>query len=427
MSVNKGRMCLCALAASGLLVLGASSPAPVVSCCQLVQMKLSSPTENDGFGANSDIDGNLVIVGTPGDDTDATDGGAAYLFDTPWTSEDSPIQLIASDVAEGDQFGGAVAIDGDYVVVGARTKDDGKASNVGAAYVFYKDEGGSGNWGQQDKLTPSGVGANDLVGGSVAISGDFIIIGAAGYDGDYTDMGAAWIFERTFAGWSEVARLEASDAAAGDGFGLSVGIDGNYAVVGAWLAAVSSVQTGAAYTFFKDEGGTDNWGEQAKLTASDATYAALFGVSAAIDGDNAVIGAMWHTHSSSIVGAAYVYGRNQGGSNNWGEVDELLASDRESGDAFGNGVAIDGSYIAIVAPGEDSAASGAGAAYVFEDSSGWSQLCKVTASDAAAGDALGNGVSVGISGVRFVCGAQGDDIGAVSNAGSAYVFSRDCP
>ncbi len=120
---------------------------------------------------------------------------------------------------------------------------------------------------------------------------------------------------------SEVKKLIASDAQAGDNFGFSVAVSGDTAVVG---APFEGSRAGAAYVFQRDQGGAGNWGEVKKLTASDAEAGDRFGVSAAVSGDTAVVGAR---SEGSEAGAAYVFHRDEGGANNWGEVKKLTASD----------------------------------------------------------------------------------------------------
>ena len=136
----------------------------------------------------------------------------------------------------------------------------------------------------------------DLLGYSVGLSGDYAVAGAQYVDDGGTNRGAAYVFERNYGGnnnWGQVAKLVASDAADSDIFGRSVAIDGDYVVVGAFLEDGGGTDRGAAYVFYRNQGGTDNWGEVAKLTASDAQDGDEFGNSVAIDGDYVVVGALF--------------------------------------------------------------------------------------------------------------------------------------
>lgn len=121
-------------------------------------------------------------------------------------------------------------------------------------------------------------------------------------------------------------------------------------------------ETGAAYILYRNEGGADNWGEVTKLTASDGEANDHFGRSVAISGDMAIVGA----HFDDTFGAAYVFGRNEGGPNNWGELFKLTASEPERGEQFGIGVGIDGNLAIVGAERNDEAALDAGKAYLFD-------------------------------------------------------------
>ena len=182
-----------------------------------------------------------------------------------------------------------------------------KNSNTGAAYIFERNQGGAENWGQVQKLTASDAAVNDQFGRSVAIDGDTVVVGASAKN---LFTGAAYIFERNQGGaenWGQVQKLTASDAAAFDNFGWSVAINGDTVVVGAWG---KNSNTGAAYIFERNQGGAEHWGQVQKLTASDAVVR-QFGYSVSINGDTVVVGA----HDT---GAAYIFERNQGGAEPWG-------------------------------------------------------------------------------------------------------------
>ena len=171
--------------------------------------------------------------------------GSAYIFERDglgnWTQAQ---KLTASDRATGDRFGYSVSISGDYAIVGAIGEDHDASgantqSDAGSAYIFERD--GLGNWTQAQKLVASDRAADDRFGNSVAISGDYAIVGANWEDEDasgantQTDAGSAYIFERDGSGnWTQAQKLTASDRAAGDWFGYSVSISGDYAIVGAY-------------------------------------------------------------------------------------------------------------------------------------------------------------------------------------------------
>jgi hypothetical protein len=159
------------------------------------------------------------------------------------------------------------------------------------------------------KLTGS-VGRRAQFGVSVGIAGDTVVVGANGEDANGLDSGAAYVFERNQGGpdnWGEVAKLAASDGGAGDAFGGSVGIAGDTALVGAILEDENGSLAGAAYVFGRNPGGTDIWGEVAKLTADDAAAGDLFGSSVGIAGGTAIVGAVLGDDKGTNGGAAYIF------------------------------------------------------------------------------------------------------------------------
>src|SRR6266403_1180164 len=268
-------------------------------------------------------------------------------------------KLTASDAAADDRFGYSVATNGDTVVVGAYGKNwqPGMAPiSKGAAYIFERNQGGTENWGQVKILTPGDAAANDQFGWSVAIDVDTVVVGAQGKN---SYAGAAYIFERNQGGaenWGQVKKLTASDPANYASFGYSVSINGDTVVVGAY-----GKNPGRAYIFERNQGGAENWGQVKELTASDGIGGDQFGISVAIDGDTLVVGA-WAINLATG-GAAYIFERNQNGVEGWGEVQKLIANDAAAHDQFGSSVGIDGDTVVVGAVGKN---SNTGAAYTFD-------------------------------------------------------------
>ncbi|HOX33050.1 MAG TPA: FG-GAP repeat protein [Spirochaetales bacterium] len=272
------------------------------------------------------------------------------------------------------------------------------------------------------ELSATGLASGDSFGSSVAIDGDYAIVGCPYEDaGGLGDSGAAYVYERSGSGWVQVAKLSASDAAAYAYFGSSVGISGEYAIVGAYYASTETVSNcGAAYIFERSEG---TWAQAAKLLASEGAPGDSFGRSVAIDGDRAMIGAPYEDAGElGDCGAAYVYERSGSG---WVQAVKLSASDAAPGACFGSSGCIGGEYAIVGAPYMDTeTVSNCGAAYVFSRSGEtWAQAAKLTADDAGADDNLGS--SVAIAGNRALVGASWADASAeIEDAGAAYVFER---
>lgn len=260
----------------------------------------SDSAPDHGFGVAVDIDGDIAVVSTPSDDTAGMDAGSAYVFVRNGTEWEQQAELFAGDTIPGDRFGWSVAIDGETIIVGAVGNFNESLSRGGSAYIFVRGDTG---WIQQGKLTASDGGPVDRYGVSVDVDGGTAIIGSYGNDTTVgTDAGAAYIFVRSGASWSLQSKLTASDAAPSDWLGISVAIDRNTAIVGAFGEDTGSVFSGAAYVFVRSG---ISWSEQAKLTASDAASGDWFGFSVAIDGDTALVGGS--DYDNGAPGSAYLY------------------------------------------------------------------------------------------------------------------------
>jgi hypothetical protein len=227
--------------------------------------------------------------------------------------------------------------------------------------------------------------------------------------------------------WVQVAELTAADGGNSDELGWSVAASGNVVVVGAPFHAVgSNIEQGAAYVFVQGTDGWANMTQTAELTASDGVENAYFGTSVAISGNTIVVGAPGTTISGNPrQGSTYVFVQPASGWSNMTQTAELVSSDGNAGDNFGNSVAIGSNTIVSGAP---YASIGnnyeQGAAYVFvQPSGGWgnmTQTAKLTASDGNSGDILG--VAVNISNNTVVAGASEANVGGFPSAGAAYVF-----
>jgi len=248
-------------------------------------------------------------------------------------------EVTANDAAAGDWFGYAVAISRNTIIVGAPFDDDAGAWS-GGAYIFERTAAGSGSWEQVKKLVASDAAAGDEFGFSVTTSGNTVVVGAPD-DGDSgASSGAAYVFERDVGGsnnWGQVKKITASDAATGDRFGYAVAISSNTIIVGARLDDDAGESSGGAYIFEREAGGSNNWGQVKKLAASDATEGDEFGFSVTIERDTIVVGAPFRSGSA---GSAYVFERNFEGAENWGQVTRLGAGDADAGDQFGFSVSV---------------------------------------------------------------------------------------
>ncbi len=241
---------------------------------------------------------------------------------------------------------------------------------------------------------------------SVAVSGDTAVIGATGQAGISADSGrgAAYVFTRSGSAWTQQQKLLASDGAAGDAFGFSVGVSNDTAVVGARLDSVNGVGgQGSVYVYTR--AGTA-WSEQQHLFGVEATQRNdTFGGSVAIEGDTIAVGSPAHDIVPGIAnhGAVYVFTRAGA---TWTRQQKLIHSD-PAPDALGTSVALDGSTVVAGAPSKNSAR---GAAYVFaiDPNAG----PKLIADDGATQDRFG--YSVAVYGDTAVVGAPEDDAQPIS-------------
>jgi len=373
-----------------------------------------------------------------------------------------------------DFFGNAVAVAGDTVVVGVYGEDsdgsspaDNSANGSGAAYVFVRSSAaqraaGAPTWTQQAYLKASNAQAGDEFGWAVAIAGDTLVVGATGEasngsspaDNSAISAGAAYVFERTGSSWSEQAYLKAANAEAGDLFGWSVAIVGDTVVVGAIYesssggspADNSAAAAGAAYVFVRSD---TTWTQQAYLKAANAESGDVFGDALALAADTSVVGARYEDsngsspadNSANGSGAAYVFVRSSAaqrapGAPVWSQQGYLKAANADSSDIFGDAVAIAGATVVVGAPFEDANGSGpadnsaeyAGAAYVFvRTGSAWIQQAYLKPSNTESNDTFG--ASVAIDSATLLVGAPGEDSNGSSPAdnsaaaaGATYVL-----
>jgi uncharacterized repeat protein (TIGR01451 family) len=322
-------------------------------------------------------------------------------------------KLTASDGYYFDNFGMSTAIHQDTAVA---TINEEPYSRAGA-YVFYRNLGGSEAWGQKKKLISSDFNRSDYFGFSSTIYADTIAVGAIGVAiGGDNDRGAAYIFERNTGGadaWGQVKKITADDGTPGAHFADSLALAGDILVAG----APSNNGSGAVYVYYRNQGGVNNWGQVAKLTASDTSQGAGFGDSVAIDGDTIVVGAPW---KAANTGAAYIFDRNKGGIDAWGEVKKIIASDGASWNEFAYSVSISGDTVVCGAPAKNGI-------YIFQRNAGgagrWGEVKKINATGSAIGAAFG--ASVDIDQDMILVSAHVAKVGEFYRAGEAYVYLRD--
>ena len=344
-----------------------------------VKITASDGAASDDFGYAVAIGSNKIVVSALNDDDNGSNSGSVYVYNLDGTGQ---TKITASDGAASDKFGISVSVGNDKIVVGAY----GDTSDTGAVYVYNLD--GTG----EVKITASDGAFNDLFGRPVAIGNNKIVVGAEGETGA---TGAVYVYDLD---GSNEEKITASDGASGDLFGRTVAIGNNKIVVGAYGDASD---TGAVYVYNLDGTG------EVKITASDGDEDDNFGESVAVGNNKIVVGAPFDDDNGSV----YVY--NLDGTN---EI-KITASDGAFNDIFGRPVAIGHGKIAVGAAGDDDNGSQSGSVYVYNlDGTGQT---KITASDGAASDNFGRSVAIGHG--KIAVGAPADDDNG-SNSGSAYVY-----
>ena len=434
---------------------------------QRAYVKASNTGQGDGFGWSVAMSDDTLVVGAPFEDggglgIDPPDdnlhaaAGAVYVYVRTagvWSFQ----ACLKSARADSSFFGNAVAISGDTLAVGVPSSS-GTVNSTGTVSVFVR---AGASWSQQALLEPPSdvpwtTGFPNF-GGSVAVSGETIVVGTVGDDGVVDDSGAAYVFVRSGTTWSQQGYLKALNPGTNDNFGAAVAVSGNTVVVGASAEDGSgsgvnppdddaATDAGAAYVFVRT--GT-SWTQQAYVKATNPDPDDQFGGSVGISGDTLVVGAILEAGSglginppdddaATFRGAAYVYVRL---GSNWGPQ-AYLKSSNSTASLFGSSVSVSGDTILVGAerelgsgvginPPTGAVSNGAGAAYAFVRGSGvWSQVAYIKASNTGTDDRFGTRVSVsGDTAVVSAVQEDGSGIGVnpasnelAADAGAVYVF-----
>ena len=386
-------------------VLAAASSMAGAQCDFTPHQSLIAPdaADEDRFGHSVFVRAGMALVGVLQDDDQGMDAGSVFLYEFDGTSWNERQKLTASDGAPGDLFGTAVAGRTGVAVIGAPL-----SGSTGAVHVFRFD----GNlWIEEQKLVASDGEADDRFGGSVAIVGDVILVGATEEDDGGDGAGAAYIFRFDGSTWVEKQKLTAGDPMPGASFGNSVSVTGHVALIGAMRDDDRGTDSGSAYLYRFDGSA---WIESAKLTASDAAENDQFGCSVSVCGDIAAVGAKRDDDLGNLSGSAYIYQYDNG---IWIESEKIRASDGAAADLFGSTVHVHGHVVVVGAHLDDDAGLSSGSAYVYRfNGSRWIEAQKVTSVTGTAQEEFGGAVSAG--GDWILVGATGSN----GRAGSAHLY-----
>ncbi|MAB79524.1 MAG: hypothetical protein CMJ89_09250 [Planctomycetes bacterium] len=382
--------------------------------CELETERIE-PTEaapGAAFGFRVSISGDLAVVGAVDDDASGENSGSAWIYTRdPVRGWEQCAQLTASDGAAGDSFGWAVDIEGEHIAIGAPFAD-----GRGAVYVFTRE---SDTWVETVKLVPSGTSPGALFGHALALDEKRLLVGAP-----HTSLGvpgAAHLFESEGSGvWRQVQRFAPSEPDFTFLFGYEVALEGDTALITGSTNAFSPLENAiyvyvreahgmmdyleagpiippiqggtyfasdiafdgelllatapgeynfpgmlaSVYVFARDRRvGSKPFVQRKRLESSLAPHGLFFPEAVALSGEWLVAG---DPYSGNDAGAVYVFGRNVGGPDAFGEVARLRASDVHAGGYFGFEVALDGDVLLAGSPEEFNAGIAPGAGYFLD-------------------------------------------------------------
>lgn len=385
---------------------------PAQDCREVAELVASDLQAGDQFGTSAEIAGDLVVVGAPHHRDLGLRSGSAYVFRFDGSSWMQEAELLASDGSAEDFFGYRVATDGKRIVVGAPRSDTFLGSFEAGAAYVFRRIGGV--WVEEGILRPSDTRPGDMFGTDVDVEGDRILVGGH----SLVDPGTAYVFEFDGVAWTETAKLLPPDGSIGDEFGEAVSLEGDLALVGGPFHTHSGTRSGHAWTYRFDGAA---WNPEGELIPSDAIDDQQFGYSVSLSAPRAVVGSPRDEDNGPSAGSAYSF-RLLGGV--WTEEFQFLPIDNSPGDLYGTSVSISGELALFGAPLDEDQGDLSGATGVFRDDGlTWIEGEKFRGSDVREADRLGTSVS--LDGERSVIGAPTHDHPSnILDTGGAWVF--DC-
>jgi hypothetical protein len=400
------------------------------------------------YGSSVAVSGDTMAVGSPGRNTPGGDAGRVYIYErnagfgAPWGQV---AEIIGSDTVAGDRFGESVAIDGNFMVVGA-SRANPVGANSGAAYVFQRSSTNPNSWIQVAKLVPNATGFADGFGTAVALQAGSILVGAPyAFFPNHFFAGKVFAYELGVGGpgnWvrtqiiSPAENLTSGFASEGAFFGFSLAFDGNTAVIGAYganrsFARNEDLNHGAAYVFERTAQGQP-WTEFKRIDRfndSDSKPYDSIGYSVDISGDRIVVGQHATASLAGVFnsGGARIYERNIGGTDRWGLAKAIDASDNPLSKNFGYSVSISGDFVMIGSPTPSQGVSeNRGFTEVYRREIGtaanWNMIDRVSPGSAASSDRFGHAVA--IDGFTGLIGSTTNSVNGsnIPGAGRAMVY-----
>ncbi len=372
-----------------------------------VRLSLLPTSTTAELGASLALDANLALVGSPG-----VAGGQVRVLSHNGSLWNETGSLPLPTLPTSGRFGQALALNTDRAVVSAT----GAFGGDGAAYIFPRQQSAFGN---AIAIDAADGGFADRFGAAVVNSDTGVLVGAD-LDTIYSNsgQGAVYAYEPTSpTSYLFRARIDSGDGAYLDRYGSAVAVDGNVAMIGAYLEdTVAGADAGAVHWF---ERSGDQWVRRGQILAPDAQVEDRFGIAVDIDGDRVAIGAFWDIVGSNVdQGSVYVFRRT---GNSWALEAKLTAADGQARDLFGFALALEADTLVVGARGASVPFTAQGTAYVFRFNAGsWSQQARLDTP--LLGANLFFGASVGVANGRALIGAPGQTVAGVAGAGAAYVY-----
>ncbi len=205
------------------------------------ELRPEQPGGNDFFGQAVALDGERLLVGAPGEDSVALDGGAAYLFAFDGTSWVEQKKVTVASASAQARFGEVLDLDGSRMVVSALHSGI-LGSQQGEVYIF--DELG-GEWELSAQLAPKEAGAGDGFGWRVDLLGDDLLVGGPRFDGVLDNGGSAWLFSKVSAEWLQIRALHAPSLDPNEGSGSAVALGPNRIFVAGYQDSNSVLGAGS--------------------------------------------------------------------------------------------------------------------------------------------------------------------------------------
>ncbi|MEM6630907.1 MAG: discoidin domain-containing protein, partial [Bacteroidota bacterium] len=293
------------------------------------------------FGIALAISGDWALVGSY-EESNGLDAGAAYFFHKEngvWVQKQ---RVVGSGVQAGDFFGSGLGISGKTAVVGSFLGEE--------AYVYEYEEN---QWVEKKKLVANDGQAARKFGSRAVVSGERILIAARS---DNAEQGAVYVSEKVGDSWEIVDKITALDGQMGDNFGVSISLQGDRALIGAFKAERNGLQTGGAYLYEYQSG---SWEQQEKWMLENGADGDEFGAFVHLQADIALVGA--NKRGSS--GALFMF---KEGEAEWKEYPEIVAANSVGGASFGLAAGISKDELLVGAFGEDSPEADNGAVYTFD-------------------------------------------------------------